>query len=54
MGGATAGSFLLPLIIAIAALAFVLTATIAMSPSESEIHEEAAMLARARASGLDI
>jgi NO-binding membrane sensor protein with MHYT domain len=54
MDGATAGSFLLPLIIAIAGVAFVLTATIAMSPSESEIHEEAAMLARARASGLDI
>jgi hypothetical protein len=31
-----------------------LTATIAMSPSESEIHEEAAMLARARASGLEV
>jgi NO-binding membrane sensor protein with MHYT domain len=54
MGGATIGGFLLPLIIAIIALVFVLTATIAMSPSETELHEEAAMLARARASGLDI
>jgi NO-binding membrane sensor protein with MHYT domain len=54
MSGATVGGFLLPLIIAIIALVFVLTATIAMSPSETELREEAAMLAQARASGLDI
>jgi NO-binding membrane sensor protein with MHYT domain len=54
MDGATAWGFLLPLILGISAIAFVLIATIAMAPTEDEIREETALLARIRASGLDI
>jgi NO-binding membrane sensor protein with MHYT domain len=40
MGGADAEAFLLPLIIGVSVITFVLTATIALSPSEDEINEE--------------
>jgi NO-binding membrane sensor protein with MHYT domain len=46
LGGASAVSFLLPLIVGISILAFVLTAVISLSPTEAEIHEEAALMAR--------
>jgi NO-binding membrane sensor protein with MHYT domain len=39
-GGATAENFLLPLILGISILAFVLTATIALSPTDAEIRSE--------------
>jgi NO-binding membrane sensor protein with MHYT domain len=45
-GGVSAESFLLPLILGISILAFVLTAVISLSPTEAEIHEEAALMAR--------
>ena len=45
-GGATAESFLLPLILGISVVAFTLTATIALSPGEDEIRSEAEMMAR--------
>jgi NO-binding membrane sensor protein with MHYT domain len=43
-GGATAESFLLPLILGITVISFVLTATIALSPSVEEIRYDAALL----------
>jgi NO-binding membrane sensor protein with MHYT domain len=43
-GGATAESFLLPLILGITVVSFVLTATIALSPSVEEIRYDAALL----------
>jgi NO-binding membrane sensor protein with MHYT domain len=46
MGGATAEGFLLPLIIGISVLSFALTATIALSPSEAEIRNEADLMER--------
>jgi NO-binding membrane sensor protein with MHYT domain len=45
-GGATAESFLLPLIIGISVIAFMLTATIVLSPNEDEIRSDAELLAR--------
>jgi NO-binding membrane sensor protein with MHYT domain len=45
-GGATAESFLLPLILGISVVAFVLIATIALSPTEDEIRSEAALMDR--------
>ncbi len=39
-GGATAETFLLPLIIGISVLAFILTATLALSPTDQEMREE--------------
>jgi NO-binding membrane sensor protein with MHYT domain len=45
-GGATAESFLLPLVIGISVIAFILTATIALSPSEDEIRGEAELMNR--------
>jgi NO-binding membrane sensor protein with MHYT domain len=45
-GGATAESFLLPLVIGISIVAFILTATIALSPSEDEIRGEAELMNR--------
>jgi NO-binding membrane sensor protein with MHYT domain len=45
-GGATAWGFLLPLIVGISAVAFVLAATVAMSPNEDEIREDAMLRAR--------
>jgi len=45
-GGATAESFLLPLILGISIVAFVLIATIALSPTEQEIRHEAGLMDR--------
>lgn len=45
-GGATAGEFLLPLILGISTLAFLVTAVITLSPSEAEIREDAALMSR--------
>jgi NO-binding membrane sensor protein with MHYT domain len=50
-GGATAESFLLPLIIGITVVTFVMIATIALSPSAEELSYDAALLARIRAEG---
>jgi NO-binding membrane sensor protein with MHYT domain len=44
-GGISAQAFLLPLIIGISLLAFVLTAVISLSPTEAEMHEDAALMA---------
>ena len=46
MNGATAEGFLLPLIIGISVLSFALTATIALSPSEAEIRNDAELMER--------
>jgi len=43
-GGATAESFLLPLILGITVVSFILTATIALSPSAEEIRYQEALL----------
>jgi NO-binding membrane sensor protein with MHYT domain len=45
-GGASAGAFLLPLLIGISVLTLVVTLTISMSPSEEEIREDIAMKER--------
>jgi NO-binding membrane sensor protein with MHYT domain len=45
-GGVTAAAFLLPLIIGISLLAFALTVVISLSPTEAEIREDAALMAR--------
>jgi NO-binding membrane sensor protein with MHYT domain len=45
-GGATAVGFLLPLLIGISILAFIMTATIALSPSAAELREDAELLER--------
>jgi NO-binding membrane sensor protein with MHYT domain len=47
-GGATAESFLLPLILGITIVSFVLTATITLSPTEDEIRSEADLMDRIR------
>jgi len=47
-GGATAESFLLPLIIGISVTSFLLSATVASAPTEEEIHYDAALLAYTR------
>ncbi len=44
--GANATAFLLPLIIGVSVLTFVLTATIALSPTEAEINAEAELMRR--------
>jgi NO-binding membrane sensor protein with MHYT domain len=44
-GGATAESFLLPLIIGISVVSFLLSATVAAAPTEEEIRYDAALLA---------
>jgi NO-binding membrane sensor protein with MHYT domain len=46
VGGATAGRFLLPLIIGISIAAFVLATILALSPSAEEIHAEEQLMAR--------
>lgn len=46
MGGASASSFLLPLIIGVSILTFVLTATIALSPTDQEISADAELMSR--------
>jgi NO-binding membrane sensor protein with MHYT domain len=45
-GGATAENFLLPLVIGISVLAFIMTATLALSPTDDELREDAALMAR--------
>jgi NO-binding membrane sensor protein with MHYT domain len=45
-GGASASSFLLPLIFGISILTFVLTAAISLSPTEAEIRKEDELIAR--------
>ena len=45
-GGVSAQAFLLPLIIGISMLAFTLTVVISLSPTEVEIREDAALMAR--------
>jgi NO-binding membrane sensor protein with MHYT domain len=44
MGGANAAAFLLPLIVGVSVTSFVLTATIALSPTAAEISEEAELM----------
>jgi NO-binding membrane sensor protein with MHYT domain len=46
MSGATAENFLLPLILGISILTFIVTATIALSPSDDEIRAEADLMHR--------
>jgi NO-binding membrane sensor protein with MHYT domain len=46
MGGANAEAFLLPLIIGVSVITFVMTATIALSPTEEEISQEAELMRR--------
>jgi NO-binding membrane sensor protein with MHYT domain len=46
MGGANAEAFLLPLIIGVSVITFVLTATIALSPSAEEMSAEADLIRR--------
>jgi NO-binding membrane sensor protein with MHYT domain len=48
-GGATAETFLLPLLIGISILAFIMTATLALSPTDEEIRADAALLQRIEA-----
>jgi len=48
-GGATAEGFLLPLLIGISILAFVMTATIALSPNGEELREDAELMQRIEA-----
>jgi NO-binding membrane sensor protein with MHYT domain len=50
-GGATAESFLLPLVIGITVVSFVLTATIALSPTAEEISYDAALMAHLHGQG---
>jgi len=45
-GGVSAQAFLLPLIIGISVLAFILTVVISLSPTDAEIREDAALMAR--------
>jgi NO-binding membrane sensor protein with MHYT domain len=45
-GGATAENFLLPLLIGISILAFVMTATLALSPTDEELRRDAALMER--------
>ncbi len=45
-GGATAENFLLPLLIGISILAFIMTATLALSPTDAELRADAALLQR--------
>jgi NO-binding membrane sensor protein with MHYT domain len=46
LGGVTAGTFLLPLIMGITVLAFLLTAVISLAPTADEIREENALMDR--------
>jgi NO-binding membrane sensor protein with MHYT domain len=46
ISGATAGGFLLPLILGISIFTFILTLTIALAPSEDEIRADAALMER--------
>jgi hypothetical protein len=46
MGGANAAAFLLPLIVGVSITSFVLTATIALSPTAAELTAEAELMRR--------
>jgi NO-binding membrane sensor protein with MHYT domain len=46
MGGASATAFLLPLILGISVLTFIVTATIALSPTDTEIRAEGELMSR--------
>jgi hypothetical protein len=46
MGGASATAFLLPLILGISVLTFIVTATIALSPTDTEIRAEDELMSR--------
>jgi NO-binding membrane sensor protein with MHYT domain len=48
-GGATAENFLLPLLIGISILAFIMTATLALSPTDAELRADAALMQRIEA-----
>jgi NO-binding membrane sensor protein with MHYT domain len=45
-GGATAENFLLPLLIGISVLAFIMTATLALSPTDEELRADAVLMQR--------
>jgi NO-binding membrane sensor protein with MHYT domain len=45
-GGATAENFLLPLLVGISILAFIMTATLALSPDHEELRADAALMQR--------
>jgi hypothetical protein len=45
-GGATAESFLLPLILGISVVTFALTATVVLSPTDDKIRRERALMER--------
>jgi NO-binding membrane sensor protein with MHYT domain len=53
-GGASAETFLLPLVIGISVIAFVLTATLALSPTDAEIRAEQELLQRISAASATI
>jgi NO-binding membrane sensor protein with MHYT domain len=52
-GGATAENFLLPLILGISIVSFILTATIALSPTDEEIRSDAELYSRIEQLRLD-
>jgi hypothetical protein len=45
-GGATAATFLMPLVVGISVVAFILTATLALSPDDEEIRAEQELMQR--------
>ena len=51
MNGASAEEFLLPLIVGVSVITFVLTATIALSPTEEELNAEAELMRRIESAG---
>jgi NO-binding membrane sensor protein with MHYT domain len=51
MSGVSAEGFLLPLLLGVSILTFLMTLVISLSPTEEEIHEEASLRERIRASG---
>ncbi len=51
MSGMSAEGFLLPLLLGVSVLTFLMTLVISLSPTEEEIHEEASLRERLRASG---
>jgi NO-binding membrane sensor protein with MHYT domain len=51
MSGSSAEAFLLPLLLGVSIVTFLLTLVISLSPTEEEIHEEASLRERLRASG---
>lgn len=53
-GGATAESFLLPLIVGITIVAFVVTATLILSPTEQEMRAETDLMQRIQVAGAEL